>query len=76
MPTSSKAVLDSLSKIDDILEKIEGKDLETAAHSRQLVQDLIVAPTIALEIRQSITDRLNQINLLLALKTIESEESY
>jgi hypothetical protein len=76
MPTSSKAVLDSLSKIDDILEKIEGKDLETAAHSRQLVRDLIVAPTIALEIRQSITDRLNKINLLLALKTIESEESY
>ncbi|MBD1852868.1 hypothetical protein [Leptolyngbya sp. FACHB-711] len=51
-------------------------DIATSASYRQLAQDILADPSISLEWRQAISDRLNRANYLLTLVTVSGDDSY
>lgn len=66
----------SLDNIYSELKKINQVDLVTSAIYREHIQDILATPTIALETRKAIADKLNQANQQLAMKNVEDEDSY
>ncbi|MGH2414246.1 MAG: hypothetical protein ACREPR_15970 [Brasilonema sp.] len=66
----------SLSSIYAKLRKLDQLDPVTSAIYREKAQDILATPSIALKIRKTIAERLNQANRLLSLKTIEDDDSY
>ena len=59
-----------------LMQKIEDGDVVSSAFARQKASDILATKTIDLSIRQTLADHLNQLNLLLALKTTIGDDSY
>jgi len=76
MRASLKTICTHLNELHEILDKIDQVDIMTSALYRQIVQDILATPTIDITLRQEIADRINQINRLLMLRTVGSEDSY
>lgn len=58
------------------LNDLEKFDVVTSARYRQLAQAVLADPTVNETLRQNIAERLQQANHLLALKSVEGDESY
>lgn len=58
------------------LNDLEKVDVITSARYRQLAQAVLADPTVNETLRQNIAERLQQANHLLALKSVEGDESY
>ena len=58
------------------LNELEKVDVVTSARYRQLAQAALADPTINEGLRQNIAERLHQANHLLALKSVDADESY
>ncbi|MDX2214394.1 MAG: hypothetical protein SFY66_13975 [Oculatellaceae cyanobacterium bins.114] len=58
------------------LSLLEQVDIVTGALYRQLAQEILADPSISLSWRQAISDRLNHANHLLALVTVNKDDSY
>lgn len=58
------------------LRLLEQVDIVTSASYRQLAQDILADPSVSLDWRQAISDRLNQANYLLTLLTVGQDDSY
>lgn len=58
------------------LKQLEQADIVSSALYRQLAQEILADSRISLSWRQAIADRLSQANHLLALGTVETEDSY
>ncbi|WP_013323121.1 hypothetical protein [Gloeothece verrucosa] len=71
MPSAS-----SVEQVYADLDKIEQVDSVTGAVYRERAQDILATPSIALQLRKAIADRLCQINQLLMFKTVDGEDSY
>ena len=66
---SPKTVYENLSDLEKV-------DVITSARYRQLAQAVLADTTISETMRQNIAERLQQANHLLALKTVDGDESY
>lgn len=66
---SPKAVYENLSSLEKV-------DVVTSARYRQLAQAVLADPTVSEELRQNIAERLGQANNLLAINSIDGDESY
>lgn len=69
MTVSANTVYSNLEKIDQV-------DLVTGAVYREQAQEVLATPSIALNLRRAIAERLNQANQQLAMQTVGSEDSY
>ena len=69
MLVSPKVVYALLGTIDQV-------DALTGARYREMAQDILATPSVRLDIRQAIADRLNHANHRLETKTVGSEDSY
>ncbi|MEO0432873.1 MAG: hypothetical protein AAF151_14390 [Cyanobacteria bacterium J06656_5] len=58
------------------LNELEKVDVVTSARYRQLAQAILADPTVSETLRQDIAERLEQANHLLAIKSVEGDESY
>ena len=58
------------------LNDLEKVDIVTSARYRQLAQAVLADPTVNETLRQNIAERLQQANHLLALKSVDGDESY
>lgn len=58
------------------LNDLEKVDVVTSARYRQLAQAILADPTVNEAMRQNIAERLEQANHLLALRSVEGDESY
>ncbi|MEP0910070.1 hypothetical protein NDI45_03935 [Leptolyngbya sp. GB1-A1] len=58
------------------LRLLDQVDIATSASYRQLAQDILADPSISLEWRQAISNRLNRANYLLTLVTVSGDDSY
>ncbi|MEO0395700.1 MAG: hypothetical protein AAF243_06895 [Cyanobacteria bacterium P01_A01_bin.137] len=58
------------------LNELEKADVVTSARYRQLAQAILADPTVSETLRQNIAERLEQANHLLAIKSVEGDESY
>ncbi|MEL6129307.1 MAG: hypothetical protein AAFR30_05280, partial [Cyanobacteria bacterium J06628_4] len=58
------------------LNELEKVDVVTSARYRQLAQAILADPTVSETLRQNIAERLEQANHLLAIKSVEGDESY
>lgn len=58
------------------LKQLEQSDVVRSAVYRQLAQEILADSRVSLSWRQAIADRLIQANHLLALGTVETEDSY
>ena len=58
------------------LNDLEKVDVVTSAKYRQLAQAVLADPAINETLRQNIAERLEQANHLLAIKSVEGDESY
>ncbi|ACK70120.1 conserved hypothetical protein [Gloeothece citriformis PCC 7424] len=70
------AIATSVEQIYADLDKIDQVDSVTGAIYRERAQDVLATPTIALQLRKAIAERLSQMNQLLMLKTVDGEDSY
>ena len=66
----------SLQTVYDNLDKIDRVDPTTSAAYRQSAQEVLADPTISLEWRKAISDRLNQVNHELTVHAHVDEDSY
>ncbi len=66
---SAKTVYENLNDLEKV-------DVVTSAHYRQLAQEVLADPTVSETLRQNIAERLQQANHLLAIKSVEGDESY
>ncbi len=66
----------SLDNIELELNQIDQGDPVLSAIYREKAQEILATPTIALQVRKAIAERLSQINQLLTLKTSGAEDSY
>lgn len=66
---SPKTVYENLSELEKV-------DVVTSARYRQLAQAILADPTVSETLRQNIAERLEQANHLLAIKSVEGDESY
>jgi hypothetical protein len=66
----------SLQTVYDNLEKIDRVDATTSAAYRQSAQEVLADPTISLEWRKAISDRLNQVNHELTVRAHVDDDSY
>lgn len=66
----------SLQLIYDNLKLLEQGDVEKSAVYRQLAQEVLADPTVALSWRQAIAERLSQANRYLASRTVGKDDSY
>ena len=64
-----QAVYENLARLDQT-------NTAESADFRQQAQEILATPTISLQWRQAIADRLNQANNLLAMATITDDDSY
>lgn len=62
--------------IYDNLKLLEQVDFVSSAFLRQLAQDVLADPKVSLKWRQAIAERLNRVNHLLAMRTVDSDDSY
>ncbi|MBT9316689.1 hypothetical protein [Leptothoe spongobia] len=58
------------------LNDLEKVDVVTSARYRQLAQAVLADPTVNETLRQNIAERLQQANHLLAIKSVDGDESY
>lgn len=58
------------------LNELEKVDVATSAHYRRLAQGVLADLTVNEALRQNIAERLQQANQLLAIKSVEGDESY
>ena len=58
------------------LNDLEKVDTVTSARYRQLAQAVLADPSVSETLRQNIAERLQQANQLLALKSVDGDESY
>ena len=58
------------------LNDLEKVDTVTSARYRQLAQSVLADPSVSETLRQNIAERLQQANHLLALKSVDGDESY
>jgi hypothetical protein len=58
------------------LELLDRVDATTSAFYRQSAQELLADPTISLEWRKAISDRLNQANHELTVHSLTTDDSY
>ncbi|MBX2865755.1 MAG: hypothetical protein KTR27_19560 [Leptolyngbyaceae cyanobacterium MAG.088] len=58
------------------LNDLEKVDIVTSARYRQLAQAVLADTSINETLRQNIAERLQQANHLLAIKTVDGDESY
>lgn len=58
------------------LNDLEKVDVVTSARYRRLAQAVLADPTVNETMRQNIAERLQQANHLLAINTVEGDESY
>ena len=58
------------------LNDLEKVDVVTSARYRQLAQAILADPTVNEALRQNIAERLEQANHLLAISSVEGDESY
>ena len=58
------------------LNDLEKVDVITSARYRQLAQAVLADPTVSETLRQNIAERLQQANNLLAIKSVDGDESY
>ena len=58
------------------LNDLEKVDTVTSARYRQLAQAVLADPSVSETLRQNIAERLQQANHLLALKSVDGDESY
>lgn len=58
------------------LNDLERVDVVTSARYRQLAQAVLADPDVSETLRQNIAERLQQANHLLALKSVDGDESY
>jgi hypothetical protein len=68
---SPQTLYASLSLLDE-----HGIDTDVSALVRQLAQGVLANPSISLQWRQAIADRLHQANRCLQLRTLEDCDSY
>ncbi len=66
---SPKVVYENLSDLEKV-------DVVTSARYRQLAQAVLADQTVNETLRQNIADRLEQANHLLALASVDGDESY
>ncbi len=66
----------NVKELNQLMEKIESGDVVSRAFARQKASDILATKSIDLSLRQTLADRLNQQNLLLALKTTVGDDSY
>ncbi len=66
----------NVTDVHQLMQKIEDGDVVSSAFARQKASDILATNTIDLSIRQTLADHLNQLNLLLALKTTVADDSY
>lgn len=66
----------SAKTIYENLNELEKVDVVTSARYRQLAQAVLADPTVNETLRQNIAERLQQANHLLAIKSVEGDESY
>ncbi|MDJ0601848.1 MAG: hypothetical protein QNJ37_23755 [Crocosphaera sp.] len=66
----------TIKEVHQLMQKIEDGDVVSRAFARQKASEILATKTIELSIRQILADHLNQQNLLLALKTAVSDDSY
>lgn len=69
MKVSPKTVFDNLQNLDRV-------DKVTSAIYREQAQEILATPTIELATRIAIAEKLQSANRLLAMQTIENEDSY
>jgi hypothetical protein len=72
MPEPLQVIYENLS----LLENIDHSDPTTSASYRHLAQNVVADPSIALNWREMIADKLNQANALLAQTTSDKQDSY
>jgi DNA-binding PadR family transcriptional regulator len=60
----------------DNLKLLEQEDVIESAIYRELAQEVLADPKVSLSWRQAIADRLHQANHLLALLTVDKDDSY
>ncbi|MEA5464392.1 hypothetical protein [Leptothoe sp. PORK10 BA2] len=58
------------------LNDLEKVDVVTSARYRQLAQEVLADLTVSETLRQNIAERLQQANHLLAIRSVEGDESY
>ncbi|MGD1853182.1 MAG: hypothetical protein ACFB2W_02935 [Leptolyngbyaceae cyanobacterium] len=66
---SPKTIYESLNDLEKV-------DVVTSARYRQQAQAILADPSVSETLRQNIAERLQQANHLLALKSVEGDESY
>ncbi len=66
----------SLQTVYENLEQIDRVDATTSAAYRQSAQEVLADPTISLEWRKAISDRLNQVNHELTVRAHVDDDSY
>lgn len=66
---SAKTVYENLNDLEKV-------DIVTSARYRQLAQDVLADTSVSETLRQNIAERLQQANHLLAIKSVEGDESY
>ncbi|WP_088893625.1 hypothetical protein [Leptolyngbya ohadii] len=69
MQISPQTAYENLKMLDQV-------DVVTSASYRELAQEILADPSISLNWRQAISDRLNQANYFLTLKTVGRDDSY
>ena len=66
----------NVTAVSQLMETLEKGDVLSSALAREKVSDILATNAIDLPLRQTLADHLNQVNLLLALKTIGGDDSY
>lgn len=66
----------SLQTVYDNLNLLEQGDVAKSALYRELAQEVIADPSISLNWRQAISERLNYANHMLAMHTVGNNDSY
>ncbi|MGK7958612.1 MAG: hypothetical protein AB4063_25635 [Crocosphaera sp.] len=66
----------NVTDVHQLMQKIENGDVISSAFARQKASDILATKTVDLSIRQTLADHLNELNLLLALKTTVGDDSY
>lgn len=66
----------NVADVHQLMQKIENGDVISSAFAREKASDILATKTVDLSIRKALADHLNELNLLLALKTTVGDDSY
>jgi hypothetical protein len=69
MSISAKAVYHDLRKLEDA-------DVVTGAECREMANEVLADPTIALPMRQAVANRLSVADRLMEVRTVKEDDSY